>query len=459
MQLRKKASIRSKLAIATSSLLIGITSADAEETTSPNQEERNTGSSIAESVFNDKFSVSNLIYDEEDRVNVIKIQTQATNEFDNGDRVKANFIYDTMSGASPNGRVVSSSSSTNLVTFTTASGSTFQTESATESSNKTWLTGFEDSRKALNLEWEHNLFSQTKAILGGAASYENDYTSYGASVKLQFDFNQRQTSISLGSSIDRDEVKPIGGIPDGTKKLWYDETTQQFLPGWLDINNDISHFKPAEKIVINYYAGITQILNRRSLFQFNFSQGDEDGYLTDPYKQISIVIFDSNSGDQTESATITEQRPDTRTTNSAYIKYVVVPNKLWAFHLSYRYFWDSWDIQSHTGDAKLRFNLGSKFYIQAHARESRQSAANFFKTQITVPQQDNSDDKTGPTYISSDHRLGEQNTSTVGLKFGIHNQTGNSVSIRVEQMRQKYINNALPNLKVWIAQLILSTRF
>ena len=43
------------------------------------------------------------------------------------------------------------------------------------------------------------------------------------------------------------------------------------------------------KDVTNILLGITQVINRHTLVQFNYSLSQSDGYLNDPYKILSVV--------------------------------------------------------------------------------------------------------------------------------------------------------------------------
>ena len=43
------------------------------------------------------------------------------------------------------------------------------------------------------------------------------------------------------------------------------------------------------KDVTDLLIGVTQVLNRHTIVQFNYSLSQADGYLTDPYKVLSVV--------------------------------------------------------------------------------------------------------------------------------------------------------------------------
>jgi len=448
MQL-KKTSIRNKLAIATSTLLLSSPIHSAETMTSA---ENNL--SPPQNTKEDNFSISGLYYSENDRVDVKKVHSKITKQLNEDHILRTDLIYDTMSGASPNGRIFTDNEASENITITTASGFAFDATNTSDAANKkTWLTEFEDTRKAINLEWEYKASRTITTSLGIGTSHEDDYESYTASGNAVFEFNQKRSSLNIGAAIANDTIKAGGGIPEGLGVLTCNDVPS-FHPDWLDCDIDAKFFKPAEKIVTDYIIGITHVWNRQTVFQLNYGFGKEDGYLTDPYKQVSV--YKSSYG---ESAVLYEKRPDTRNTNSLFFKFVNVPLEQVALNFSYRYFWDDWDVSAHTLDGKLRINLGDNVYIQGHGRLHKQSAAFFFDKQISADTGASSYYFEKPDYLSADSRLSKLIGATAGVKVGVKFNDDIDVSARVEHMQQHYYDGILPRMKVWIAQLILNMKF
>jgi len=452
MQLKKSKSIRQKLALATSTLLVAAP----------------VHSNAAEATQAEKtdIDISGLYYSETDevseRVTVNKTQAVITNQLSEESKVKIGFIYDTMSGATPNGRIahdgrifVGSNNQGGGVTVTTASGFSFNTANSSGSSDVQivpWKTDFSDNRLAGNFDWEYALNNTMKSTVGFGASFENDYDSYAASGKVDWDINQRRTTLSAGLSYNNDTVKPANGIPEGLGVL--NCASDVIDLEWLKCGEKALFYKPAEKIVLNYFLGITQVWNRRTLVQANYSLGDESGYLTDPYKQLSVLLPDDVGGE--EVAILYERRPDERETQSLYFKIVHLPTDKHTAYLSYRYFWDNWDITAHTADARFRLDINPKSYLQPHFRVSYQTAAFFADQKIQVGDSKYAEK---PDYFSADHRVNEQGTVTAGLKYGRKLGKTGDFGVRVEQMRQYYKGNLLPDMKAWIVQVLLSMRY
>ena len=128
-----------------------------------------------------------------------------------------------------------------------------------------------------------------------------------------------------------------------------------------------------DKTTADIMLGFTQVINRRMLMQFNYSYSKVDGYLSDPFKVLSLVDDNGIAQDYRY-----ENRPDSRVKQSlfAQTKYHFEQNVV---DVSYRYMWDDWKLDSHTIDSKLRIPLSNTSYIEPHIRFYQQTAANFYQ--------------------------------------------------------------------------------
>ena len=441
--------IRNKLALASSALLLSVpaTSIAAEK--------------VAASEV-DNVGISQLLYQETDRVSVEKTQALITKEVNENNLLKLNFVYDTMSGASPNGRIYSvingsnNGSNSGDITFTSASGGADTVaDNSGGTSIEAWKTAFSDTRTAFNAEWEHSFHPGFVGIVGGGTSKENDYNSNTFSGKVLFDTNQRRTTLTTGVSFSFDTVSPFGGVPDGASALVCHENAF-YRPVWLVCDGQKAISKPAQKILNDYLIGVTQVWNRRTLMQFNFAFGIEDGYLSDPYKQVSVL---NSKYDVGEIAVLYENRPRSRLTKSLYYKVVHVPTNQTAMHFSYRLYWDDWGVYSDTFDGRLRMNISPRVYIQTHARAHWQTAAKFFKPFAEADLDSINYEQNGPNFISADSRLGALVSFTGGVKIGVQLNKESEASFRIEKMTQRYGDNLLPTMQVIISQINLIFKF
>lgn len=421
----ESSSIRNSLVLATCTLLSGsITSVCAEE----------EGGTLS------RIDLSTVYYSEDDRVTVNTTQVAVENEIGDEEFVRANFVYDTITGASPNGRIVQSDGG-GSIPFTSASGFSLSLSSGNSEEQK-WITEFTDERTAIDLSWEKPLTRTLTQVIEGSLSSENDYSSYGISGTLSKDFNQRNTTVTAGLSVQNDMVEPADGTPLQLAVANCSETAP-VLPTWVNCNITAPRFGNGRKRVFDGVIGVTQVVNQRTLTQLNYSHGSSLGYLTDPYKLVSVV---DHALDGEEVVILYEKRPDRRTRHSLYWKTVSQLSTEKVVDFSYRYFWDDWGIKSHTIDFKYRIERGPRSFIQPHLRINLQSEADFFYPSLDAA------NSVLPRYASADYRLGELETYTFGLKYGKALGKSGKFAIRAEYISQDYADIMLPDMKALVYQ-------
>jgi Protein of unknown function (DUF3570) len=325
-----------------------------------------------------QIDLTGLFYSE--RIRVIEPTLRYTRTYSNGRSFFGQVSVDSVTGASPNGTLPTGQTQT----ITSASG-----RRRTVSATGIPTTDFSDTRFALDGEIQQpaKMFVLT---LGGHFSHEKDYQSEGVTGKVAIDLNHKLTTVSLGGGYNNDRVSPMGGTSVGMAPFGA-------LTG---ITSDPKHVKTG-------LVGLSQVLTRRWLVGVSASLSSEDGYLTDPYKTLSIV----NAATGIPVGQISEQRPDTRQRKSveADSVYHLTSNIL---YLSYRRYWDDWGIGSHTIDAKYRFPTGESAFVEPHLRFYTQTAADFYRfgfVQGTVL----------PQYATSDYRMTAFRSVTLGTTIGL----------------------------------------
>lgn len=347
-----------------------------------------------------------LYYSEADRVTVIAPTVSASKTLKSGDVLTLRAIYDSLTGASPNGATPTNA----IQTFTSPSGESDYTTQAGD----TPLRDLTDTRVVLGIDWETELSRLMNNTLTANISSERDYLSLGLSDTLKRDFHNRQTTVTAGLGLTLDTISPEGGTPVGL----------QLLNASGEAGGD------EQKSSVDLLLGVTRILNRSTLTQLNLSHTHSTGYLTDPYKILSMIDPDTGETVRDTSNDFLyryEKRPDTRTSDSLYWK-LQHQLKEDVVYLSYRYFQDDWGIRSHTVDLKYRYELSGGNYLQPHYRHYQQTAADFYHHSLV-------DGIALPDYASADLRLGEMTGTTLGMKFGIPLSDG-EFNIRFEKMVQ-----------------------
>jgi hypothetical protein len=345
-----------------------------------------------------------ILYYAEDNGRVQALEPVISARKDLGDDASVSFklVVDSLTGASATGAVPS----TQVQTFTRPSGKgTYQV-----APNETPLDDtFHDTRAAFSMNWQQPADRNNRSTYGFNVSREFDFTSLSANALWQHDSNQKNTTYSYGANLELDAIRPVGGVPDP-------------LSSQADQNKGASS---DSRNLIDLLVGVTQVIDRSSLLQINLSLSAASGYLTDPYKLLSVV--DSSSGEPLDQ--LFENRPDSRSRQSLYGKYKKTLGNDDVFTASYRYMTDDWGIDSNTFDFAYRFKFGEGYFLQPHLRLYDQSAADFYRYFLV-------DGEPLPNDVSADYRLGEMTATTAGFKFGRKYDQQHSWSFRLEQYTQ-----------------------
>ncbi len=344
-----------------------------------------------------------LYYAEDnDRIQAVEPVISARKDLGDEEAVSFKLVIDSLTGASATGAVPS----TQVQTFTRPSGN----GTYTVAPNETPLDPtFKDTRVAFSMNWEKPIDRNNRRNYGFNVSKEYDFTSISANALWQHDANQKNTTYSYGVNLEFDDIDPVGGVPDP-------------LTSMDDQNKGASS---DSRTIVDLLFGVTQVIDRSSLFQINLSLSEADGYMTDPYNLVSVVH--ATSGEPIDQ--LFENRPDSRSRQSLYGKYRKTLGNDDVFTASYRYMTDDWGIDSNTFDFTYRFKFNQGYFLQPRLRLYDQSAADFYAYFLV-------DGDSVPSDASADYRLGEMEATTVGIKFGREYDRQHSWSVRLEQYVQ-----------------------
>jgi len=156
-------------------------------------------------------------------------------------------------------------------------------------------------------------------------STENDYLAIYGGVNGEHSLNDANTTLSGAFDFSVDRITPTGGGPLG-------------------------RVVEADKYSLLVSGGLSQILARGTIFQSSLSYKYSDGFLSDPYKRSWIGDF--------TAGTVPDSRPDQR-------NQIAWLNQLRqhfeginaSVHLDYQFYWDDWDITSHSFDLRWYQNF------------------------------------------------------------------------------------------------------
>jgi len=378
-----------------------------------------------------------LYYGESDeRVQDASLAIDARRDFGDDRSLDLALHLDTLTGASPSGAALADVPQT----FTSPSGrATYTTPAGEVPLDDT----FHDTRVAVDAGWSQPFARLYKFNVGLSGSTEFDYQHFGVNLGLSRDFDRRNTTLSAAVAYAQDTIKPVGGlpIPLATMPDAVDEDEQ--APNRMGSSDS--------KNVLDILLGVTQVLGRHSLLRVNYSYSDSSGYLTDPYKLLSVVDpvtgelvarTPTPGSDGPRGIYRFEGRPDSRRRQGLYAEFRQdFSGKV--LQLGYRYSTDDWEVDSHTLEARLRLPIGSSNYLEPHLRYYQQTAASFYRYSLV-------DGDPLPQFATADARLGEFDATTIGLKFGHKTVDGNEWSARLEMYRQ---SGVLPTAQLIGSQL------
>jgi hypothetical protein len=253
-----------------------------------------------------------------------------------------------------------------------------------------------DERKANDVKVTR-YFARSAWSVGVASSSEHDYQSsaIGLDARWSTDNNNRTWTAGYGLSTDRIDNSYSGGdVLDKQKR------TQEFM------------------------VGVTQVLTPGDIVQFNLTRSDGQGYYNDPYKTL-------------------DQRPDQRSSwiGLARWNHYVEPMDT-ALRTSYRYYSDTFGVQSHTLGVEWAQPVGRWTFTPA-ARYYSQSAANFYLDPILNDQGEYDQmavflraiDRLGSNQ-STDQRLAAFGALTWSLKAAYAITENTVVDVKYESYRQ-----------------------
>jgi len=385
-----------------------------------------------------------MSYLERDRNTGIEFLLDARRGLEGGDEVALGLEIDTLTGATPNGATPS-----NVVqTFTQSSGDgSYSVAPGELPADDTHM----DTRLAVSAAYRDRIGDDFAVGYDGRMSMEFDYLSFGFGNDYQWELNKDNTRFDLGIYGEYNRVHPVGNIP---------LALQPMTPaGTLQNRRGSSATRKAAEISL----GVTQVIDRDSLFQLRYTRSHFSGYLNDPYKLLS-VIDDENPASL--GATLEyrfENRPQNRDLDTLYFAYKRALDS-GVLDLSLRLSDDDWGISATALDLRYRYRLSGSRYLQPHLRLYHQDEAEFFRYNLvsSAPL---------PEFASADTRVATFDAITIGLKYGIATGPQQNHSIAAEYYTQRgdgspdtavglqRQQDLFPRLETLIVRYLYSTRW
>jgi hypothetical protein len=287
--------------------------------------------------------------------------------------LRGSAVYDSISGATPTGAPPPSQ----VNFFGLATGPLSTTVPTVHMQDKRWAGNFQ---APITLGRQH--FTPEFSY-----SSEHDYQSYGAALDYALDFNEKNTTLTVGWAHDWDHI----------------------LPNLATYITQVQR-KDSDDFLVS----VSQLLGPKTVLTGAFTFRNAAGYLNDPYR--GVLFADYPQGDPNNLSLFPESRPGHR---ESYIGYVSVTHFFTPAHGSiegsYRFYHDSFGIDAHTIGLTWFQKIGSRVVVSPLFRYYRQTAASFYAPQFPGDPTNPSDPNPIPTYYSADYRLSDMETFTYGL--------------------------------------------
>ncbi len=222
-------------------------------------------------------------------------------------------------------------------------------------------------------------------------SKESDYHSYGFALNYAALLNKKNTTLNAGWSHDSDRVRDDVAIWEG-------------------------------KVSDDFLIGVNQLLTPKSYITFNFTYGQEYGYLADPYRGV-MALQNFPQENPSDASLIPEKRPRWRNKEIFYTSYNLFIDPLdGSAEVGYRFFHDSYGIFGQTFETAWHQKIGRSLVLTPAFRYYYQTAANFYY--ILVPDFNNL-----PSSYSADYRLSELQSFNMSIALSYRVQKHFSIDL------------------------------
>ena len=208
----------------------------------------------------------------------------------------------------------------------------------------TTASPYDEERTQYSLSADY-LRGNTTMSMGYTNSTESDFDANTYHLSVAQDMFGQLTTLTLSYSYGDDTVRRVDD-----ENFFRDNTRQQ------------------------YGVGITQILTRNLITAFNLEVITDEGFLNNPYRSVRYVDPASGTGFSFEP----ELYPRTRSSTAAGIRAKYYLPYRAALETQYRYFTDTWDINSHTASIAY-VHPWRDFTFTAKYRWHTQTGAHFFQ--------------------------------------------------------------------------------
>lgn len=223
------------------------------------------------------------------------------------------------------------------------------------------------------------VFDTATLSAGYRYSIENDYWSHGGVTTLALDLAERNTTLALS----------VFGALDTVGK-----------------EGDPRYERPLDSLGARFTW--TQVSSEDGLMQLSWETTYLNGFQASPYRWVALGSDELCAG--AAPYCVPESAPDQRFRHALGASYRHALGARTSLGLGYRFYFDSWSLQSHTLEPDVSFRLGKTIELKADYRYYTQGAAKFYRPSYTE------DADTG--YVTRDRKLSPMYSHALGLAYG-----------------------------------------
>ena len=222
----------------------------------------------------------------------------------------------------------------------------------------------------------------------GTYSTEPDYKSKGGLLSIRQDLFSRNTMLEFSYGTNFDQFLPAARyVPPLSDEGW-------------------NYFGEGRRRTDRVSGSCTQLLTSSMLASLTGEYVFDRGYLSRPYYVYEIT--DTSLADTIHMLYHENLPPERRSAAlSAHLNRYFPIKRGASLHCDYRFYYDSWKIESHTITLKCYYRFANHLIINPQYRFYCQTAASFYKDTYTDV----------PEYLTADFKLGPFTTNTIGLKL------------------------------------------
>ncbi|GMR20829.1 MAG: hypothetical protein BMS9Abin36_1426 [Gammaproteobacteria bacterium] len=231
----------------------------------------------------------------------------------------------------------------------------------------TTASKYTDKREEKGLSVDY-LYRDALLSLSYTNSNENDYTAASYDLNISQEMLGGMTTVSLGYNRGNDEV---GRTDD---------------PGFAE---GIDRWQ--------YRLGVSQVVTKSIIVSLDYDAISDEGFLNNPYRSARIL-----------GTTVPERYPQTRSSHATSFRAVKHFDYPATVSFSYRYFWDTWEINASNYELAYDQYLWSrKLLLNVYYRNYSQQGASFYSDEFSREQ----------NYMARDKELSTFSSDALGAKI------------------------------------------